>query len=806
MNLIPINRALGIICGDIDFLPSSASWQLLAVDQEECIRVSQCDMSSAFYLFRLPPCWLPYLCFHHPMEGAAVGMPEHAVVYPACRVLPMGWSSSVGLTQQASRELIRRVNLPSGEELRRQGLVPRWFVQVLQRESSTQTWWQVYLDNFMAAEVGKPEHLSNNTSQFHAAAVGAWDAAGVLCSEDKHVLGAPVATKLGIQIHGPDGLVGASGVRIAQVVWATLALQSKQRPHAKHLQADLRLRRSLLVTCSDASETGGAVASSNVLTSLGADLSHRLSDSRLDPVDAEVLVISSFNGIGGAFRVYDLQGVRPMQLIAIEIDDAAKRTTRTCWPRVLEVSDVSLVTLAMVKPWANQFPRIKAVHIWGGFPCVHLSSARAGRRNLHGPGSNLFFTLVQIINWVEQVFTPWATVEFVVENVASMDVSARDEISAKLQIMPLRLDAADCTPISRPRYAWVSKAVSPTDGVVLIAREGYVQVEMAAVFPPAEHWLEPGWFLNDHQVKFATFMKSIPRWEPPPVPAGLHRCDEATLERWRSDDFRFPPYQYKQRNLVINSHGQLRYLSPLERERLLGMGAGATAFCFSASRIKQHKTDYVDKRLSLLGDGFAMISFAWIAGQLLTGWSRPRSPQEIIDRFGLAPGASAAPHLKVPLSQSIGYGGECSSGDPSQLVAHISRAVSHNGSDVSVALGAPFSKRATGHASLRAVWWHWHLLFKTKWQFPSHINALEMRMIYQALLWRARYPDNFSSRFLHSSDSMVCNYILSKGRTSSRLLQPLTKRIGALQLALNSHQLHGLVGSSENPTDDASRS
>eukprot|EP00438_Fugacium_kawagutii_P005000 Skav230039 [mRNA] locus=scaffold465:66745:71032:+ [translate_table: standard] len=730
MNLIPINRALGIICGDIDFPPSSASWQLLALDQEECVRVSQCDMSSAFYLFRLPPCWLPYLCFHHPMEGASVGMPEHAVVYPACRVLPMGWSSSVGLMQQASRELIRRVNLPSGEELHRQGLVPRWFVQVLQRETKTQTWWQVYLDNFMAAEVGKPEHLSEKTSQFHAAAVGAWDAAGVLCSEDKHVLEAPVATELGIQIHGPDGLVGASGVRLAQVVWATLALQTKLRPHAKHLQvilgrwifalqfrrpamsvlsqswlyitkpnlrwrlwpivckelsvlillapllqADLRLRHSPLVTCSDASETGGAVASSNVLTPMGAELSHRLSSPQLDPVDAEVLVISAFNGIGGAFRGYDLQGVRPAHLIAIELDDAARRTTRTCWPRVLEVCDVSSVTLAMIKQWANQFPRVKAVHVWGGFPCVHLSSARAGRQNLQGPGSNLFFTLVQIIKWVEQIFTPWAAVEFVVENVASMDVSARDEISARLQIMPLRLDPANCTPISRPRYAWISKPVTATVGTVLIPRDGYVQVEMTAEFPSAEHWLEPGWSLNDPEVKFATFMKSIPRWKPPSVPAGLHRCDARTVERWRSDEFRFPPYQYKQRNLVIDAQGNLRYLSPLERERLMGMGAGATEFCFSASRIKHHKTEYIDKRLSLLGDGFAMISFGWIAGQLVAQWSRPRTPQEIVDRLGLATGASAAPQIAVPLSQSLGYGGDPAKGDPSMLVAQISRAV-----------------------------------------------------------------------------------------------------------------------------------
>ena len=49
------------------------------------------------------------------------------------------------------------------------------------------------------------------------------------------------------------------------------------------------------------------------------------------------------------------------------------------------------------------------------------------------------------------------------------------------------------------------------------------------------------------------------------------------------------------------------------------------------------------------------------------------------------------------------------------------------------------------------------------------------------------------------------NYILSKGRTSSHLLQPLVRKLAAVQLALNALELHGHVESAENPTDAASR-
>ena len=70
-----------------------------------------------------------------------------------------------------------------------------------------------------------------------------------------------------------------------------------------------------------------------------------------------------------------------------------------------------------------------------------------------------------------------------------------------------------------------------------------------------------------------------------------------------------------------------------------------------------------------------------------------------------------------------------------------------------------------------------------------------MRMILQSIKWRARDGSAFDSRWLHLADSMVSNYILSKGRTSSKLLQPLTREIAVYLLALNAHQLQGHVDS-----------
>ena len=78
-------------------------------------------------------------------------------------------------------------------------------------------------------------------------------------------------------------------------------------------------------------------------------------------------------------------------------------------------------------------------------------------------------------------------------------------------------------------------------------------------------------------------------------------------------------------------------------------------------------------------------------------------------------------------------------------------------------------------------------------------------MVLNTLLWKARKATEVNRRWLHIEDSMVCLYILSKGRTSSRLLQPLCNKIGALQLSLGVSVMHAHVSSFENPTDAGSR-
>ena len=68
------------------------------------------------------------------------------------------------------------------------------------------------------------------------------------------------------------------------------------------------------------------------------------------------------------------------------------------------------------------------------------------------------------MEWVYEVFTPFCKVKFCVENVSSMDESARREISAALQVMPIKLDPSDCMPFMQSAAVCLDISGSTSDG------------------------------------------------------------------------------------------------------------------------------------------------------------------------------------------------------------------------------------------------------------------------------------------------------------------------------------------------------
>lgn len=271
------------------------------------------------------------------------------------------------------------------------------------------------------------------------------------------------------------------------------------------------------------------------------------------------MVISLFNGVGCAYRCYDLCGVRPTAGFSFETNAAANRVTSRRWPWVTIRGDVRAIDVEMIRQWRYQYPEITEIHLWGGFPCVDLSSVRARRLNLRGPASSLFWEFVRVLKLLRQVYGYNFVVKFICENVASMDPEA--EISQMLGVKPFRVDSADSVPIHRPRFCWHNLDLYEMDGTYVEEKARWFEVSLPHAYPALEQWLEPGaeWPGALTHTVFPTCMKSLPRQYPPEKPAGLARVSQHGRLRWEADRYRFPPYQYDDRFIICVS-GRWRLL------------------------------------------------------------------------------------------------------------------------------------------------------------------------------------------------------------------------------------------------------
>ena len=110
-------------------------------------------MCSAFYMFRLPVAWHPFLCFNVCAKGFEIGKTDGQEYYLSCSVLPMGWHCSVGLMQEISERVLWNAGLPASQQIRRGVAIPPVLTQCAHEAlSSERGFWQVYLDNFMAGD------------------------------------------------------------------------------------------------------------------------------------------------------------------------------------------------------------------------------------------------------------------------------------------------------------------------------------------------------------------------------------------------------------------------------------------------------------------------------------------------------------------------------------------------------------------------------------------------------------------------------------------------------------------------------
>lgn len=401
---------------------------------------------------------------------------------------------------------------------------------------------------------------------------------------------------------------------------------------------------------------------------------------------------------------------------------------------------------------------------------------------------------------------PWAQVHLFTESVASMDVEDRAAMSRDLGLLPNRVDAAGISLARRPRLYWCTWEIVAEEGLHLDDPDGAGWSEIRTIHLEADvnprDFVEPGWSLPPGN-RLATFTTSRPSEKPGRRPAGVHTCDGATLQRWREDWHRYPPYQYKPEYGLHHKSGTVRVASIVEREVILGFPAGYTEQCVPKANRKAEETS--DIRKTLLGNTWAVGVVACLLKQLFErlGLVRPVSIQELVNR--LVPGGG--PTLQMVLQRPPIHRETPQVSPENGLARRLSGLVSVKGEDL---LLQASSEHLVRHQRLRASvpskLWKWREVSGWRWRSSGeHINQLEMRAVLTTVKYWIVKQKLRSCKLIHLTDSLVVLHSLSRGRSSSRKLRRTIMRINSYLLAANLHPVWAYVHTSQNPADRPSR-
>ena len=203
----------------------------------------------------------------------------------------------------------------------------------------------------------------------------------------------------------------------------------------------------------------------------------------------------------------------------------------------------------------------------------------------------------------------------------------------------------------------------------------------------------------------------------------------------------------------------------------MGLPVGYTQMCMPKS-MRKH-VDCNDKRLTLVGNAWAVPVVSWLLGQLVgpRGAGPRLTPGEILSRLTL----EGNPYIQSRLMRPPLQTEQRASGAPQEaLVQQLGRLVSTKGSDLMLTASQDEiqSYQRLRH-TVNAKMWRWKVVSGWRWRSPGeHINSLELRAILACLRRRLRRT--------------LC-------------------RINSLLLAHNLSALWGYVHTDLNPADKPSR-
>ena len=221
--LVPTNAATMPIKGAQDTLPYIGTLSALMLEDDEVLYLDSEDLQSAFNLFSVPDQRLGFFSYSKKVDGKAFGLPAGKMVRPALAVVPMGWHSAVGIVQETVRNLVfqrAKVNVATSVE---KG-------QPIPDEKSLAV---VYLDNFdeitilkrVADEVDRDGEMTENHRRF----IEVCDTEGLPRNLGKQLIRAMSGAMQGGEFEGDRGILKVGNDKFKSFVKMSLGLLSSTR-------------------------------------------------------------------------------------------------------------------------------------------------------------------------------------------------------------------------------------------------------------------------------------------------------------------------------------------------------------------------------------------------------------------------------------------------------------------------------------------------------------------------------------------------------------------------------------------------
>ncbi|CAK0879680.1 unnamed protein product, partial [Prorocentrum cordatum] len=805
-DMVPGSSLLKAHVGEAALLAASASWTAVVVPDGKLLLWSGDDQKGAFFVWRVSPAWHPYMAVGRPLAGELFGRSE-PVVYVTSAVIAMGWSLAVPVLQHIRRRLCRLApllgaGLPLDGEWRRD-----WARPLVEAGSGQDAgWWQGYIDDFDAPEiveevlacklVGAPSDLQLQVRASCERASASFSAEKARCRQLK-------VKRMGADVDGVGGrlavpaskALATAGLCLAAVprrlvpwrvamaalgmlarvlefrrpllgvphsVWALAASSAQEAYLDAEMVEDLlmgvmvlplaasslRARIDGVVTSSDALEMGGGVCTS---AGLREDVAAALQVPRTVPDQL---------GIGARLLVMAEDPARPWAAANPRVPARAVR-------RVLSVLLICLFDgIGGLAVAFSRLPfRIAA--------CVAAETDAKARRvvRLRWPG---------VIGWGDVTRVGSETVRDLFEGFGGL-------------VEPVAVAAGSpCHRLSR----------LDVGGRGLSGRESLLSHEvprilalLAAVFRDKLVWV----------VENMASMSSV----------NVELISEALQVRpTLACSSVFVPCRRPRlfwTSWGVTSSAPLRLTDRGVYDELVGPGVPLMDFawedeggswpgrpgCTSLATQGSNPQDAFDARAFLIGNSFSIHDVAWLCQQLL-------HRRGALDRELSIEEVSPVRECQVTWDQAGAFvtgPGEPDTAEARQLVLHYLSRTEKGGSDVRLDYGVPYRPRGWPRTNLDPFVWKWRVAVSMAWsgRNSTHISVRELQAATSAIRWRARKVVQHGSRFLHLVDSRVVAAIVTRGRGSSRKLQPILMRRMAVVVAADMYPLIGYVVSEDIP-------